>query len=119
MNGADKHSLEIVQQALDTSEVPVDCVFPVRDGVILVKARNRTNELRNASRHAELEAIGKILAEPPELSQCGSVLGTNKIYHPVHSVYKAAGGYHREEAINAPVPKLKVNHVLKTEILPE
>ncbi|PBK68678.1 hypothetical protein ARMSODRAFT_988569 [Armillaria solidipes] len=103
----------------------------VRDGVIIAKARNRTNELRNASRHVELEVIDQILAEPPELSQCGSVLGTNNIYHPVHSVYKAAGGYHREEAIvilhwfhimentNAPVPKLKVNHVLKTEILPE
>ncbi|SJK98868.1 uncharacterized protein ARMOST_02141 [Armillaria ostoyae] len=133
----------MAQQALDASDASVGCVFPVRDGVIIVKARNRTSELRNTSRHAELEAIGQILAESPELSQylpaikhdtirtgrtmyhiswiwrCGSVLGTNNIYHPVHSVYKAAGGYHREEAIvilhwfhimentNAPVPKLK------------
>ncbi|KAK0209276.1 cytidine deaminase-like protein [Desarmillaria ectypa] len=158
------------QEAFDSSEVPVGCVF-VRDGVIIAKARNRTNELRNATRHAELEAIDQILAETPKLSQhalsnttlyvtvepcimcgsalrqlgikevfygcandrfggCGSVLGTNETYHPVHPVYKAIGGYLREEAImilrrfyitentNAPVPKSKANRVLKTEILP-
>jgi len=43
------------------SEVPVGCVF-VRNGGIIAKARNRTNELRNATRHAELEAIDSILA---------------------------------------------------------
>lgn len=62
-------------------EVPVGCVF-VRDSVIIAKARNRTNELRNvcdlsfffisrqivhmqvpqATRHAELEAIDFILS---------------------------------------------------------
>lgn len=31
---------------MDASEVPVGCVF-VRDGEIIAKARNRTNELRN------------------------------------------------------------------------
>ncbi|KAK0436530.1 cytidine deaminase-like protein [Armillaria borealis] len=166
-----KEALAMAQEALDASEVPVGCVF-VRGGVIIAKARNRTNELRNATRHAELEAIDQILAEMPELSQyplssttlyvtvepcimcgsalrqlgikevfygcandrfggCGSVLGTNEIYHPVHPVYKAIGGYLREEAImilrrfyitentNAPVPKSKANRILKTEILPE
>ncbi|KAK0234259.1 cytidine deaminase-like protein [Armillaria fumosa] len=166
-----KEALAMAQEALDASEVPVGCVF-VRDGVIIAKARNRTNELRNATRHAELEAIDQILAETPEPSQyplssttlyvtvepcimcgsalrqlgikevfygcandrfggCGSVLGTNEIYHPVHPVYKAFGGYLREESImilrrfyitentNAPVPKSKANRVLKTEILPE
>ncbi len=71
-----------------------------------------------------------------------------RIYHPVHPVYKAIGGYLREEAIMilrrfyitentngvwwcvlhftpfadfhlAPVPKSKANRILKTEILPE
>lgn len=34
------------EEALTASEVPVGCVF-VRDGSIIAKARNRTNELRN------------------------------------------------------------------------
>ncbi|PBK71576.1 cytidine deaminase-like protein [Armillaria solidipes] len=165
-----KEALAMAQEALDASEVPVGCIF-VRDGVLIAKARNRTNELRNATRHAELEAIDQILAKTRELSRyplssttlyvtvepcimcgsalrqlgikevfygcandrfggCGSVLGTNDISHPVHPVYKAIGGYLREEAImilrrfyitedvNAPVPKSKANRVLKTEILP-
>nr|GAT46138.1 cytidine deaminase-like protein [Mycena chlorophos] len=44
------------------AEVPVGCVF-VRDGRVITRARNRTNELRNATRHAELEAIDEILAD--------------------------------------------------------
>lgn len=38
------------EEALAASEVPVGCVF-VRDGRIIAKARNRTNELRNVSLH--------------------------------------------------------------------
>jgi hypothetical protein len=34
------------EEAMKAGEVPVGCVF-VRDGVIIAKARNRTNELRN------------------------------------------------------------------------
>ena len=34
------------EEALAASEVPVGCVF-VRDGMIIARARNRTNELRN------------------------------------------------------------------------
>jgi len=36
----------------------------VREGVVIAKARNRTNELRNATRHAELEAIDAIISNP-------------------------------------------------------
>lgn len=50
------------EEALAHSEVPVGCVF-VRKNSIIARARNRTNELRNASRHAELEAIDLILAD--------------------------------------------------------
>ncbi|KAF8898146.1 tRNA specific adenosine deaminase [Gymnopilus junonius] len=59
------------EEALAASEVPVGCVF-VRDDKVVAKARNRTNELRNATRHAELEAIDSILADnglTPEYSQ--------------------------------------------------
>jgi tRNA-specific adenosine deaminase 2 len=34
------------EEALDAGEVPVGCVF-VRDGKIIAKARNRTNEFHN------------------------------------------------------------------------
>jgi len=36
----------------------------VRNGQVIAQARNRTNELRNATRHAELEAIDYILSDP-------------------------------------------------------
>ncbi|KAI5122157.1 hypothetical protein M0805_007056 [Coniferiporia weirii] len=52
----------MAEEAMSAREVPVGCVF-VRDGVIIARARNRTNELRNATRHAELEAIDAILAD--------------------------------------------------------
>ncbi|KAL4074859.1 cytidine deaminase-like protein, partial [Scleroderma yunnanense] len=50
------------EEALAAGEVPVGCVF-VRNNEAIAKARNRTNQLRNASRHAELEAIDLILAD--------------------------------------------------------
>ena len=36
------------EEAMQAGEVPVGCVF-VRDGQVIAKARNRTNELRNVS----------------------------------------------------------------------
>ncbi|KAH8107155.1 tRNA specific adenosine deaminase [Cristinia sonorae] len=64
-------ALAMAEDALEAGEVPVGCVF-VRHDVIIAKARNRTNELRNATRHAELEAIDCILADKlltPQLVQ--------------------------------------------------
>ncbi|OCH84027.1 cytidine deaminase-like protein [Obba rivulosa] len=57
-----KEAMNMAEEAIAASEVPVGCVF-VRDGKIIAKARNRTNELRNATRHAELEAIDSILGD--------------------------------------------------------
>ncbi|KAL9712444.1 tRNA(adenine34) deaminase [Leucoagaricus gongylophorus] len=57
-----KEAMTMAEEALAAGEVPVGCVF-VREGVVISKARNRTNELRNATRHAELEAIDAILAD--------------------------------------------------------
>ncbi|KAF8516633.1 cytidine deaminase-like protein [Gautieria morchelliformis] len=56
-------AIKMAEEALQSQEVPVGCVF-VRDGVAIAKARNRTNELRNATRHAELEAIDAIISNP-------------------------------------------------------
>ncbi|KAG7092159.1 hypothetical protein E1B28_008528 [Marasmius oreades] len=66
-----KEAMNMAEEALASGEVPVGCVF-VRDEKIIAKARNRTNELRNATRHAELEAIDQILLDKeltPEVSQ--------------------------------------------------
>ncbi|KAF8597541.1 cytidine deaminase-like protein [Ceratobasidium sp. AG-I] len=58
-----REALCMAEEAMEAREVPVGCVF-VRDGKIIARARNRTNELRNATRHAELEAIDEIFASP-------------------------------------------------------
>ncbi|KZV86432.1 cytidine deaminase-like protein [Exidia glandulosa HHB12029] len=55
-------ALEMAEEAFEAREVPVGCVF-VRDNRIIASARNRTIELKNATRHAELEAIDAILAD--------------------------------------------------------
>ncbi|TBU27687.1 tRNA specific adenosine deaminase [Dichomitus squalens] len=54
-------AMDMAEEALEAKEVPVGCVF-VRGDKIIARARNRTNQLRNATRHAELEAIDEILA---------------------------------------------------------
>lgn len=48
--------------ALDSLEVPVGCVI-VEDGEIIASGRNRTTESRNATRHAEMEAIDVLLEQ--------------------------------------------------------
>jgi len=57
-----REAMAMAEEALAAGEVPVGCVF-VRDEKIIARARNRTNELRNATRHAELEAIDNIVAD--------------------------------------------------------
>ncbi|KLO09930.1 cytidine deaminase-like protein [Schizopora paradoxa] len=55
-------AIVMADEAFSAKEVPVGCIY-VRDGKVIARARNRTNELRNATRHAELEAIDEILAD--------------------------------------------------------
>jgi tRNA(Arg) A34 adenosine deaminase TadA len=62
------HLTSQAEEALHSDEVPVGCVF-IKDGKAIARARNRTNEWRNATLHAELEAIDHLLPEnPPPLS---------------------------------------------------
>ncbi|XP_006459785.1 hypothetical protein AGABI2DRAFT_219136 [Agaricus bisporus var. bisporus H97] len=66
-----REALTMAEEALTAGEVPVGCVF-VRDGSVISRARNRTNELRNATRHAELEAIDAIFTDKsltPKMTQ--------------------------------------------------
>ncbi|KAI8984948.1 tRNA specific adenosine deaminase [Trametes punicea] len=57
-----RYAMNMAEEALAAQEVPVGCVF-VRGDKVIARARNRTNQLRNATRHAELEAIDEILAD--------------------------------------------------------
>lgn len=59
-----REALKMAQEAFQANEVPVGSVF-VRKDEIICRARNRTNELMNATRHAELEAIDYILKHYP------------------------------------------------------
>ncbi|XP_015894610.2 tRNA-specific adenosine deaminase TAD2 isoform X1 [Ziziphus jujuba] len=53
-------AIQQAKLALDSLEVPVGCVI-VEDGEVIASGRNRTNETRNATRHAEMEAIDTVL----------------------------------------------------------
>ncbi|GJN31324.1 hypothetical protein PR202_gb19710 [Eleusine coracana subsp. coracana] len=55
-------ALEQAKFALDNLEVPVGCVI-VEDGKVISSGSNRTNATRNATRHAEMEAIDVLLRE--------------------------------------------------------
>uniref|UniRef100_A0A7N1A7E3 CMP/dCMP-type deaminase domain-containing protein n=1 Tax=Kalanchoe fedtschenkoi TaxID=63787 RepID=A0A7N1A7E3_KALFE len=53
-------AIEQAKLALETLEVPVGCVI-VESGEVIATGRNRTTETRNATRHAEMEAIDDLL----------------------------------------------------------
>ncbi|GMN62755.1 hypothetical protein TIFTF001_031834 [Ficus carica] len=55
-------AIQQAKLALDSLEVPVGCVI-VKDGKVKSSGRNRTTETRNATRHAEMEAIDTLLEE--------------------------------------------------------
>ncbi|KAK4836658.1 hypothetical protein QYF36_025824 [Acer negundo] len=53
-------AIQQAKLALDCLEVPVGCVI-LEGGKVVAAGRNRTNETRNATRHAEMEAIDFLL----------------------------------------------------------
>ncbi|KAG4959132.1 hypothetical protein AAZX31_13G083600 [Glycine max] len=55
-------AIQQAKLALDVLEVPVGCVI-VEDGKVIASGRNRTTETRNATRHAEMEAIDVLLGQ--------------------------------------------------------
>ncbi|KAF9650153.1 tRNA specific adenosine deaminase [Thelephora ganbajun] len=69
-----REAMHMAEEAMAAKEVPVGCVF-VRGNKIIARARNRTNELRNATRHAELEAIDDILSDPSLTPQDDTISG--------------------------------------------
>ena len=68
MNGEDmaqrfmKEALSLACEAAAAGEVPVGAVI-VKDGTIIAKARNRTEERKDPSAHAEMLAMRQALSE--------------------------------------------------------
>ncbi|GAA5889602.1 hypothetical protein JCM8208_001070 [Rhodotorula glutinis] len=52
----------MAEEALHAKEIPVGCVL-VHDGRIVARGRNRTNEGRNATLHAEFDALRHLLPD--------------------------------------------------------
>ncbi len=48
--------LELAKKGFEKSEVPVGCVV-VKDGVVIAKAHNRVEELKDPTAHAEMLAL--------------------------------------------------------------
>ncbi|KAK1294964.1 hypothetical protein QJS10_CPA16g01263 [Acorus calamus] len=55
-------ALDHAKEAMSRLEVPVGCVI-VEDGKVIASGSNRTNETRNATRHAEMEATDILLKQ--------------------------------------------------------
>ncbi|VDP15221.1 unnamed protein product [Soboliphyme baturini] len=56
-----RRCLELAREALAESEVPVGCVVAY-EGVVIGEGRNRVNEFRNATRHAEMVAFDHVIS---------------------------------------------------------
>ena len=54
-------AIDLAREALAAGEVPVGCVF-VHQNTVVGRGRNRVNESRNATRHAEMVAIDDVRA---------------------------------------------------------
>ena len=76
MTGVDEEFLmeeafKMAVEAYEVGEVPIGCVFANDQNHILATGRNATNEKRNGTRHAELEALDLL---PPDSDYSSLVL---------------------------------------------
>ncbi|OMJ28118.1 tRNA-specific adenosine deaminase 2 [Smittium culicis] len=55
-----KEAFKHAKEAYDVGEVPVGCVL-VHKGIVIASGRNKTNETKNATIHAEFVAINQIM----------------------------------------------------------
>jgi len=71
-------ALDLAKEALEAGEVPVGCVF-VYNSEIVGRGRNRVNETRSATRHAEMVAIDDLKKWFPNTDSDGA--GNNLLGH--------------------------------------
>lgn len=60
-----REAIKMAEEALEAGEVPIGCLIVDSRDNIVSRGRNRTNELKNATRHAEFEAIHSLLSPCP------------------------------------------------------
>ncbi|XP_054018647.1 tRNA-specific adenosine deaminase 2 [Dryobates pubescens] len=53
-------ALDVAKEALENGEVPVGCLL-VYQGEVIGRGRNEVNETKNATRHAEMVVIDRVL----------------------------------------------------------
>lgn len=63
-----REALKMAEEALQVGEVPIGCVIVDENNQIISRGRNRTNESKNATRHAEFEALADISSTSTDLS---------------------------------------------------
>ncbi|XP_050523242.1 uncharacterized protein LOC126895434 isoform X2 [Daktulosphaira vitifoliae] len=56
-----KISLDLAKEALQAGEVPVGCIFIDKDDKIVATGCNTVNETKNATRHAEVNCVDKLV----------------------------------------------------------
>lgn len=81
----------MAEEALAAQEIPVGCVL-VKDGQLIARGRNRTNEGRNATLHAEFDALRHLLparthALTPDLERPFTPQNSDKHAHAARKIY--------------------------------
>ncbi|KAI8051476.1 cytidine and deoxycytidylate deaminase zinc-binding domain-containing protein [Syncephalis plumigaleata] len=90
-----QEALACAQEAYDNAEVPVGCVI-VYNNEIIARGRNETNESLNATRHAEIVAIDRILAS----GESASIFKTCDLYVTVEPCVMCASALRQLEFRN-------------------
>jgi len=78
-------ALDQARAALDADEVPIGAIV-VRDGVVLGSGRNRCRERRDATAHAEFEALREAFAATGDMRLPGTT-----VYTTVEPCFMCAG----------------------------
>lgn len=86
-------AFELAREALSVGEVPVGCVLCHQDHGIIGEGRNRVNETKNATRHAEFEAIDSALLwiEKNKIESYAQVFAKTDVWVNVEPCIQCAG----------------------------
>ncbi|KAL1122808.1 hypothetical protein AAG570_003134 [Ranatra chinensis] len=68
-----ERALELAERALAKGEVPVGCIF-VRGSCAIATGANDVNRTKNATRHAEMDCVDKVLKSGDSARDCNAHL---------------------------------------------
>ena len=93
-------AFQLAKDALNMGEVPIGCIFVYEDEIIAT-GRNEVNETKNATRHAELVAVDRVLCLCSERSwDCTRVFQNSVLYVTVEPCIMCAAALRN---INIPI----------------